>query len=268
MTAAAKISPAATRPVRLEWRAVADLATDPAYQRRIGKRGEKQIRGMAAGWDWSKCGALVVSPDGMVIDGQHRMLAAAAAGIPELPCVIVGVADKPAEAGAFLGINDTRQRVTTGARHLAAVTAGDPDACALQHILDAAGVTVETRDGYAPGPRSVSGVARLRAYMKRHGGGVLEDALRLLVEAIPEDGDHAMSAPIIEAVCLVVARLRTNEMGEDRLAQVLALTDLSDLSEKARSIAAQEGRRVAPVIARVLTRAMNHNRRQRLAEEY
>lgn len=271
--AARKPCPAHIRPVRLDWLPVADLRADPAYQRQLGKRGDRMVRDIAAGWDWSRCGAIVVAPAAMsdgwaVIDGQHRMLAARAAGIDELPCVVTGEDAVPGQARAFLGVNDTRQRVTTGARHLAAVAAGDPDAVALQQVLEAAGVTVETRDGYRPGPRSTSAVMRLRAYMRRHGAGVLEDALRLIVAAIPEDGEEALTAQAIEGVCLVVARLRGLEIGEDRLAEVLAETALRDLADNANAIAGREGRKAAPIIARILTRALNHGRRQRIAEEY
>lgn len=265
--------PSHLRPVRLDWLPVAAMEVDPAYQRQIGKRGGKMVRDLAAGWDWSRCGAIVVAPaatgDGWaVIDGQHRMLAARAAGIEELPCVITGEDFTPGQARAFLGVNDTRQRVTTGARHVAAVAAGDPDAVALQQVLNAAGVTVETRDGYRPGPRSTSAVMRLRKYMQRHGAGVLEDALRLMVAAIPADSEESLTAQTIEGVCLVVARLREAELGEERLAKVLAETDLRGLTDNANAIAVREGRKAAPIVARILTRALNHGRQQRLSEEY
>lgn len=273
MTAPARIAATApARPVRLDWLSVADLRVDPAYQRQLGKRSEKLVREIAAGWDWARVGALIVGPaadgDGWaVIDGQHRMLAASAAGIAELPCVVTGEAATPDQARAFVGVNEARQRMTPGHRHVAAVAAGDPDAIALQEVLDAAGVIVEPREGWVLGPRQTRAVGRLRKLMRVHGGGVLEDALRLLVEAQPDQPGILLSS-VIEGLCLVVARLRGLEMGEDRLAEVLAEIEIETLAKSATSAAALLNRRVAPVVASEITRRLNHGRRQRIAEEY
>jgi hypothetical protein len=56
------------------------LLVDESYQREISDRGQKLIRSIVEGWDWTKFKPPVVveTPEGLqVIDGQHTAIAAA-----------------------------------------------------------------------------------------------------------------------------------------------------------------------------------------------
>lgn len=286
MTAPARIAPAPdpSLPV-LDWLPVTALAVDHAYQRHLGEAGRSaaRIRRMAQGWDWSRCGALVVAQtaDGhAAIDGQHRLAAATAAGIEALPCLILPAPEVADQARAFVGINRDRAALSPAQRYMAELAAGEAEVVALQAVLDAAGVTVEPREGYALAPGKTRAVARLKRLMKKPGAGYLEDALIMLVQGQPGiEGAGAsggnqfqglLTGDTVEAATLAVQRVRDAGADMKRLDDVLAETDFEHLTDAARRVAAQLGRKTARVMAAEIIRSFNKGRREgaRLTEEF
>lgn len=89
------------------------LKIDHSYQR--GQISHKKVARMAAAWSWRACGTLTVAQrnDGsmVVVDGQHRLLAATAAKIKSLPCMVHTANTLKDEASTFLEINTGRTPV-------------------------------------------------------------------------------------------------------------------------------------------------------------
>lgn len=125
------------------------LIINEEYQRAASPT---KIRELQRDWSWVACGAISVarrSGSYWVVDGQHRVLAAKKrSDIAELPCIVFSVEDVAEEARGFLNANANRKPVSAVAKHRAAVVAGDPDAVALQQVLDEFGIEPNpTNDG-------------------------------------------------------------------------------------------------------------------------
>lgn len=138
-------APIAGKPPELRWIGIEKLVISPAYQRDIARRGGKNIRAIAASFDWSKFGTVVVAPvEGgfyAIVDGQHRVTAAAVRGIGRVPCQVIE-ATPSEQAAAFAAINGATTAITPLALHAALVEAGDPASVELNEICAAAGVTI------------------------------------------------------------------------------------------------------------------------------
>lgn len=171
----------------LKWIAVADLVIDTSYQRDISRQGVTNVRAIAANFSWAKFGALIVAPvDGKfaVIDGQHRVTAAALLGIRDVPAQVLAIA-RQEQAAAFNAINSVVTRVHTLQSHAAAVAAGEPDAVEIHDVAAAGGVAIcrypKERAKMAPG-ETVAVVALKRA-LKRFGRPLLVAALKCLTRS-------------------------------------------------------------------------------------
>lgn len=93
---------------QLRWIAVDLLRVDTLYQRSVNERGARNIRRIAREFNWSMFGTVIVSETDagiyLIIDGQHRTLAASLRGVKDVPCQIVKI-DTANQARAFAAIN-------------------------------------------------------------------------------------------------------------------------------------------------------------------
>lgn len=166
---------------QLAWLAVADLVVDEAYQRAITPAGWKAIQRIAENFSWQRFGPVLVAPLAgggfAIVDGQHRVHAAALCGFGQVPAMIVPMSATD-QAKAFSWVNGAVLRVTPHAMLKAAIAAGDPVAVAAKAAIEAAGCVwamshpsaKDRRPGtvYAPGwPRKMvmagHGAAMVRA---------------------------------------------------------------------------------------------------------
>jgi len=124
------------------------LVVNEDYQRDLSKASIRQIRKMAAGWDWASFKAPSVArtddPNVFeVVDGQHTAIAAASNGnIPFLPCLIMDAETLAQKASGFLGINQNRIALTPAAIYAAQVAAQDDDAIAVECAMSDAKVSL------------------------------------------------------------------------------------------------------------------------------
>lgn len=155
-----KCGPQLGAPPSLEQHPLDRLNVDPAYQRATdGPRSRQLIARMVKEWNWALCQPLVVArrADGSlwILDGQHRHAGAAARGdIPFLPCVVQSSLDVAGEARTFVQLNTERQKLTQAEVFHGQLAAGDPDAKAVQQLLDDTGWKVvrhSTTTSYHPG---------------------------------------------------------------------------------------------------------------------
>lgn len=112
----------------LQWLAVDRLVIDDAYQRPLGAGNWKAIEKIAANFQWSRFSPVLVAPvaGGLfaVIDGQHRVHAAAICGITEVPAMVVQVGIEE-QSRAFAWVNSQSIRVSVFHIFKAAFSAGD-----------------------------------------------------------------------------------------------------------------------------------------------
>jgi ribosomal protein L18 len=171
----------------LRWVAIADLVVDESYQRNIDRRGVSHVRAIAENFSWAKFGAVICAPAHgakdkfAIIDGQHRATAAALLGIAYVPAQVIALT-RGEQAVAFSAINIAVKRLHTLHAHAAAVSAGDPDAVAIDAVVREAGVSIsrypQERDQMELGETGCVGA--LKRALRRHGREILLAALRCL----------------------------------------------------------------------------------------
>ena len=138
-------TPAVLRPQPVpvvQWVAIDDLVIDERYQRELTRAGRRHIQKMAEGFDWKAFGAIcVAAAEGgklAVVDGQHRVHAAALAGRLSVPAVIVPMTAAE-QAAAFHAVNSARVRLDRSATFRAQLAAADPLALRADAAVAAAG---------------------------------------------------------------------------------------------------------------------------------
>jgi hypothetical protein len=125
----------------LDWLKISSLRIDDRYQRPLAARNWKSIHQIAENFDWCAFGPILCAPvEGgfyAVIDGQHRVHAAALCGIERVPAMIVPV--PPAkQALAFVNVN-SGIRVSQHQTFRAELAAQNPEAVAILEACRAAG---------------------------------------------------------------------------------------------------------------------------------
>jgi hypothetical protein len=196
------------RKPELKWLPIDSLRIDSTYQRIIADRGAKNVRTIAAEFDWAKFAPVIVAKvqGGVyaIIDGQHRATAAAARGIKEVPCQIVE-ADHAKQASAFAAINAQVTAVSSMQLHAARIAAGDSAAKELSAACAAADVIIcrypVPADKMKPG--ETLAVGSLASLLKAFGRNVLVTALCCITKT--RTGNVGMiRAPVVTALCRVL----------------------------------------------------------------
>jgi ParB-like nuclease domain len=112
----------------LQWLAIDRLVIDDSYQRPLGRGNWTAIEKIAANFRWSRFSPVLAAPieGGLfaVIDGQHRIHAAALCGLTEVPAMVVQVGIEE-QAHAFSWVNSQQIRVSVFHIFKAALAAGD-----------------------------------------------------------------------------------------------------------------------------------------------
>lgn len=224
----------------LDWIKISALRIDDRYQRPLGARNWKAIHKIAANFDWCAFGPILCAPveGGLyaVIDGQHRVHAAAICGIERVPAMIVPV--PPAnQALAFVKVNSGIQ-VSQHQVFRAELAANEPEALAIQSACAAAGCEAIT---YNPStstrkPGQVANIGLLRAAIRAGHGAELTAALTA-IKAYDTKGRPALYTDYVLAPWLA-AIVQTGVTDTDRLTRALQSRDPFHAIEAANGYAA------------------------------
>ncbi len=181
-----------------------ELFTDHSYQRPLDRRRAKQ---MAATWDRRLAGIIEVSerpedgsPRYAVIDGQHRV--AAAALLSEPPVLVVNVhtgltiAD---EAALFDRLNRQRRAPTTWDHWTARLASQDEAVQKIEKAVAAVGLRIDS----APKDGNVRCTSTLEKLAALGGPKLVEETLRLIFDCWGKRLD-AYDAPIVHGLGLVL----------------------------------------------------------------
>lgn len=167
------------------------LVVNEEYQRELSKASLKQIRKMAAAWDWSAFKAPSVArtadPEMFeVVDGQHTAIAALTNGnIHFLPCLVMDAETLAQKAKGFLGINQDRIALTKAAIYNAQVAAQDETAIAVEAALSKTSVrllALPPPNGKFKAGETMA-IGSLLDIARKRGEPRLTTLLRVLVEA-------------------------------------------------------------------------------------
>jgi hypothetical protein len=130
----------------VRWVDPTTLLIEEQYQRNVGDRSRKLIRGMVGAWDWRKFKMpnVVEIPAGLaVVDGQCTSIGAASNPLIDLiPVLVTTAPDMQTRAGAFVGLNRDRVNLTATQLHFADVAAGNEDALTIERVCQRAAVRV------------------------------------------------------------------------------------------------------------------------------
>lgn len=131
----------------IQWLSMDQLVIDERYQRPLQAANWTAIRKIAAEFMWSRFSAVLVAPiEGgryAIIDGQHRVHAAAMIGIKQVPAMIVMIRAEE-QAKAFVDVNTKTVRIHANTLFKAALAAGDDWAVRAQAAVQAAGCRMLT----------------------------------------------------------------------------------------------------------------------------
>lgn len=125
-----------------------DCWVDRKYQRdALTRKSAKLIYNIVSDWQWSKFKPPVITRDTedryIIIDGQHTAIAAAThPDIKTIPAMFVPLEDVDDQARSFIGHNTNRIPVASLDLYHARITAGEPLAVNLDHILKEYGIRV------------------------------------------------------------------------------------------------------------------------------
>jgi hypothetical protein len=187
-----------------DWIDPRTLLVDESYQRALSKRSLELIRRIVGAWDWRKFKPPIVAetPAGLVvIDGQHTAIAAASHPSVELiPIMLVKAAEVADQAMAFVGQNRDRLYLSPAQVHKAAVTAGEPEAAAIETICARVGVKIlQGPPGRPFEAGETLAAASLLALYQHRGGELLETMLRILAsaEATPIRATHLKALELL-----------------------------------------------------------------------
>ena len=146
------IAPADQAEPQLSWVEIDCIRIDDSYQRQLAASNWKAIRRIAQDFRWSRFAPVLLAPiaGGLysLLDGQHRVHAAAICGFKTVPAMIA-LLPREELARAFIEINTAAIRVTPHQVYRAALTAGEPWAIASRDAVQAAGCRLMTRNNVA-----------------------------------------------------------------------------------------------------------------------
>lgn len=216
---------------QLQWLKISDLVVDPQYQREIGERGRRNIVRIAQSFAWSKFSTVIVAPiEGgqyAIVDGQHRVTAAAVCGIDKVPCQII-VADRRTQAAAFAAVNAVVTAMSPLQIHAAKLAAGDDRAKRLADVCKAADVTICRYPVPASKMKAGDTLAAGKLYqlLEKYGADVLRLAMKCITGT--RKGYPGLMRPsLIEALCVNLEAEPEWSASEPRLLKVMQRLDLA-----------------------------------------
>lgn len=229
--------------VQFGWVPISSLFVDQSYQRFISEKGRATIRKIVSQFEWPRFGALSLATEGddryLVLDGQHRAIAAHLAGAQAVPAMISRHATVQ-QAEGFVAINATRTSVQALDKYRARVVAGDPNAVEVAAILTELEIDTDIAAGTKLKPRQTRAVSALEKLVKNFGRAMVFNGLELLLDAQPQV-DNLLTRFAIEVATHSVARVINAEGDMDRLLRVLQETDFETLKEQAAQLTKMRG---------------------------
>ena len=238
-----RVSPPSSfgKPPRLEWLAIRDLVVDPDYQRDISYVGRQNIRRIANEFNWSMFTPVAVAASGggrfAIVDGQHRVTAAALCGLDRVPCAIIECS-RGEQAAAFKAINNNTTRLHSVQIYHAAVMAGELDACRIAEVCTQVGITVcrYAKKPLEMKPGETVSVRALGRAIAKFGDTVIP-TLKAMV--LCEGNAGLLTQTIIYGACEVLADHPEWRSNQKLLAAAFDQIDLGVLYDKGASIAAR-----------------------------
>ena len=248
-------------PPMLQWLRIDKLVVDDSYQRPIAGAGKTNVKRIASQFHWSCFAPAIVSPiEGgrfAIVDGQHRITAAAACGFDEVPCQII-VAEPAEQAAAFKAVNGNVTKMGRMAIHAAAVAAGDPTALILDEACRTGGVTLLRYpvEATQQKPGQTHAVAACAKCLAQYGRDTLITALQCVTQT-DNNLPGMLTGPLIKALCEVLAGQPAWRDAGERLLRAFDEIDLiSAVDDAATAVARTRGFSRTTALVGILRKAL------------
>lgn len=240
---------------RLMWVPIAQIKVNPVAQRELDSAFVDKL---VASFDPDAVGVVLVNKkDGTyhVIDGQHRveMFCRMGWNDQQIQCEVFEDLTDAEEAVIFRSRN-TRRAVTALADYRVAITAGDVDACEIDRVVRASGLTV-TGD---KSPGGIRAVGALRKVYNRSDSATLGRTLRILRDAY---GDSGLEGWAIDGIGLLCQRYNGQLSDEDAVRRLGdAHGGVNGLLNRAESMRRTMGQPKAHCVAASAVEIINRGR--------
>lgn len=255
----------------LRWLKVANLAPHPRVQR--SRFSQARADRIARDLDPEKFGILTVWRDGTnhwVIDGQHRLAALLTLGWEDqkVECLVYESLTE-AEAAKLFRSQSKRTAVTALDDFLVALIEGEPEAVAINRIIESLGMKVG--QGFKTG--GVAAVQALQRTYRPNGNvepqpEVLRTTLSIIIEAWGATGE-AMQGAIIDGIGRVVATYNGNlSLGDLRRKLARRSGGASGIIGDARLLREMFPGTLPDAIATIVVNEYNKGRRSRKLAEW
>lgn len=185
-----------------DWVPVEALFSDHRYQRDVDMA---RVQAMAAEFDPDAINQITVSerPGGRfaVLDGFHRVELMRYLGWADqkMPAFIYQGLTLAEEAALFRKLNADRRQPSRLVLFKSAVTAGDPDAVAMNEIFIRLGLSPSS----GPGARNIRSLGKAEKIVKLAGPQVLEMTLTVMLGAW-DGNDDALNGDLLSGIALLI----------------------------------------------------------------
>lgn len=241
---------------RLEEIAISRLGVDMTYQRDMGTTSMKNILRICNGFSWTKFLPVIVVPheDGFaIVDGQHRVTAAATLGITSVPCYVLEASYIEA-AAAFAAINGQTTKIMPVDIWFSRLACRDPEALATKRVLDAAGVRITRKKTHwhVGETDRISVIERAR---KTFG----DNLLITILQCITETGDgnpRMLTGMVINGIGKAIETKTSLLEQPSVLFRIMDDLCLAEIAELARVEGASTGNTAQFIITREINKAI------------
>lgn len=194
----------------LQWLEVTDLVVDDRYQRPLLRHNWKNIQNIAEQFLWSRFSPVLCAPVAggkfAIIDGQHRVHAAALCGHEQVPCQIVQM-DLEEQASSFKSVNANTTKVTGLNIARAALIAGEQWAIDCKTVAEEGGCRImfsnsSSKDKVAG---QIYAIASFRKIVESKPHHIISKALRILIKTEGFNSEKqlwggAILSPVLQAI--------------------------------------------------------------------
>jgi len=175
------------------WIDIARLVIDDLYQRPLECRGRGNIQRIARDFSWGRFMPVLVAPVSerqlAIIDGQHRVHAAALCGFKQVPAMIVEMTNQE-QARSFAWINGQVTAITPLQVFKAALVAGEDWATSCRQVVAEADCTMMTTNYSAnkKKPGQVFCIGLIKSHVLKSRGTIVRRGLKAIRQSV--GGDH------------------------------------------------------------------------------
>lgn len=244
----------------LVWLEISSLVVDHRYQREITPAGSRAIQKIAESFTWAKFEPILATcVEGFrfaIVDGQHRVHAAAVCGLSHVPAMVVPMS-LTEQALGFAAVNRDRIRIDNMHIYRAELAAGDRNAIAARDAVLNANCRLATANSSSllKKPGVIYAVGLIRKMVRQGEAEAVTAGLRAIRESEAGQESESYIGPVLK---LWLQMLAENQLFlRLPLAAIFDEVDLISMLDSAKVEARLTGRTAQSVASDQLRRVLS-----------